>query len=165
MLAVTGATGQVGGRIAARIAGLGFVQRLVVRDSARAPRLPGAEIAVASSYDDAPAMRQALSGIKTLFLVSARDRFGVAHISAKNGVPPPYYDRLQQQRTAVDAQQKPPAYNTLSTFLFLTPHRMPHSYSLTMIFIPGIHSDLGHAIYIPESESIHRQCAAVCLCG
>lgn len=103
MLAVTGATGQVGGRIAARIAGLGFAQRLVVRDPARAPHLPGAEIAVASSYDDAPAMRQALFGIRTLFLVSARDRFGVAHISAKNGVPPPSYDRLQQHRAAVDA--------------------------------------------------------------
>jgi uncharacterized protein YbjT (DUF2867 family) len=48
-------------------------------------------------------MRRALSGIDTLFLVSARDRFGVAHQSARNGVPPPRYDRLEQQRAAVDA--------------------------------------------------------------
>jgi NAD(P)H dehydrogenase (quinone) len=103
MLAVTGATGEVGGRISARIARLGLVQRLIVRDPARAPHLPGAEVALASSYGDAMAMRHALSGIKTLFLVSARDRFGIAHISAKNGVPPPPYDRLQQQQAAVDA--------------------------------------------------------------
>jgi NAD(P)H dehydrogenase (quinone) len=103
MLAVTGASGAVGGRIAARIARLGLAQRLIVRDSARAPHVPGAEIAVASSYGDARAMRQALSDIRTLFLVSARDRFGVAHISAKNGAPPPPYDRLQQQQVAVDA--------------------------------------------------------------
>jgi len=79
MLAITGAAGEVGSRIATRIARLGLEQRLIVRDPARAPRLPGAEIALASSYGDAMAMRQALSGIKTLFLVSARDRFGVAH--------------------------------------------------------------------------------------
>jgi uncharacterized protein YbjT (DUF2867 family) len=48
-------------------------------------------------------MRNALTGIETLFLVSARDRFGVAHISAKNRVSPPPYDRLQQQLTAVNA--------------------------------------------------------------
>lgn len=103
MLGVTGATGEVGGRVAARLASLGLAQRLIVRDSARAPYLPGAEIAVASSYGDSIAMGKALSGIKKLFLVSARDRFGVAHISAKNGVPPPPYDRLQQQLSAVDA--------------------------------------------------------------
>jgi uncharacterized protein YbjT (DUF2867 family) len=103
MLAVTGATGEVGGRIAARLAKLGLAQRLIVRDPARAPHLPGAEIALASSYGDSIAMGKALSGIKRLFLVSARDRFGVAHISAKNGVPPSPYDRLQQQLAAVDA--------------------------------------------------------------
>jgi len=103
MIAITGAAGQVGGRVAARIARLGLPQRLIVRESSRAPRLPGADISVASSYGDSVAMRQALSGIRTLFLISARDRFGVAHMSAKNGVPPPPYVRLQQQVAAVDA--------------------------------------------------------------
>ena len=103
MLAVTGATGEVGGRIAARLARLGLAQRLIVRNPDRAPHLPGAEIAVASSYGDSIAMGQALSGIETVFLVSARDRFGVAHISAKNGIPAPPYDRLQQQLAAVEA--------------------------------------------------------------
>jgi uncharacterized protein YbjT (DUF2867 family) len=80
-----------------------LAQRLIVRDPARAPRLPGAEIVQASSYGDAVAMRQALAGIETLFLVSARDRFGVAHISAKNRTSPPPYNRLRQQIAAVDA--------------------------------------------------------------
>lgn len=103
MLAITGATGQIGGRVAARIAGLGLPQRLIVRDGAKAPNFRGAEIGLASSYGDGSGMRNALSGVRTLFLVSARDRFGVAHASALKGVPPPPYDRLQQQISAVDA--------------------------------------------------------------
>src|SRR5512136_1016270 len=97
MLAVTGASGQVGSRVAARISKLGLLQRLLVRDPVRAPQLPGSEIAQVSSYGDFIAMRRALSGIETLFLVSARDRFGVAHISAQKGVAPPPYDRLKEQ--------------------------------------------------------------------
>jgi NAD(P)H dehydrogenase (quinone) len=50
-LAVTGATGQLGGRVSARLARLGIAQRLVVRDPKRAPQLPGAEILQASLYD------------------------------------------------------------------------------------------------------------------
>lgn len=103
MLAITGATGQIGSRIATRIARLGLAQRLIVRDPNRAPHLPEAEIVQSSSYSDALAMRRAFDGIETVFLVSARDRFGVAHLRAKNGTPPLPYDRLQEQRTAVDA--------------------------------------------------------------
>ncbi len=103
MLAVTGATGEIGSRIAFRLARLGLSHRLIVRDPARAPRLPGAEVARVESYCDSVGMAQALSGITTLFLVSARDRFGVAHMSAKQGVPVPAYDRLQQHIAAVNA--------------------------------------------------------------
>jgi NAD(P)H dehydrogenase (quinone) len=106
MLAITGATGQVGGRIAARLSRLGSRRRLIVRDPSRLPRLPESEVAVASSYSDAAAMRRALAGIQTLFLVSARDRFGVAHLSAKNGVPMPPYDRLQEHVAAVEAAKE-----------------------------------------------------------
>jgi NAD(P)H dehydrogenase (quinone) len=74
-----------------------------VRGFSRPPDLAGAEIACASSYGDAAAMRRALEGIHTLLLISARDRFGVAHISAKNGRKPPPYDRLRQHVTAVDS--------------------------------------------------------------
>ncbi|MBN2242463.1 MAG: SDR family oxidoreductase [Acidobacteria bacterium] len=103
MLAVTGATGEVGGRVARRLAKLQVEQCLIVRDPSRAPRLPNAGIVRASSFGDAVSMRGALEGVTTLFLVSARDRFGVAHISAKNRIEPPPYDRLREQITAVDA--------------------------------------------------------------
>ncbi len=103
MLAVTGATGQVGGRVAARLAKLGRKQRLIVRDPARAPNLPNAEVVPASSYGDAAAMGRALSGVDTLFLVSAQDRMGVAQRSAAEKNPNPSYDRTTQQVTAVDA--------------------------------------------------------------
>ncbi|HEX9132237.1 MAG TPA: hypothetical protein VF844_08085, partial [Ktedonobacteraceae bacterium] len=68
-IGVTGSTGQLGGRVATRLATLGQPQRLLVMDLARAPRLPGAE-AVKASYEDGPSMMAALSGIQILFLVS-----------------------------------------------------------------------------------------------
>jgi uncharacterized protein YbjT (DUF2867 family) len=86
MIAVTGATGAVGGRVATRLTRKGAPQRLVVRDAERAPRLPGAEAAEAS-FNDATAMREAMEGIETLFLVSATES----------------PDRVDQHKTAIDA--------------------------------------------------------------
>jgi len=71
-LAVTGATGVVGGGVARRLATAGIEQRLVVRSPHRTPALPGAEVAQAS-YADAPAVRAALAGIDTLFMVSGSE--------------------------------------------------------------------------------------------
>jgi NAD(P)H dehydrogenase (quinone) len=102
MIAITGATGQLGGRIATRLAKLGIAQRLIVRDSSRAPNLPNAEIMQSSSYGDAVAMGRALTGIETLFLISARDRFGIAQHSADPKAAL-QYDRAQEQATAVDS--------------------------------------------------------------
>jgi len=68
-IVVTGSTGQLGGRVAARLATLGQPQRLLVRNLARAPQLPGAQVAQAS-YEDGPSMRAALRGVQTLLLVS-----------------------------------------------------------------------------------------------
>jgi len=84
--AVSGATGAVGGRVAARLAELGHNQRLVVRDRSRAPDLPGAEAAEAS-YDDSEAMRRALAGVRTFFMVSGSEAGG----------------RVRQHMAAVDA--------------------------------------------------------------
>lgn len=87
LIAVTGATGVVGGRVARLLAERGVRQRLVVRDPAKVPRLDGAEargIAGYGAYDD---VRAALDGVDTLFLVPA-------HESA---------DRLDQHRTAARA--------------------------------------------------------------
>ena len=71
-IAVTGATGDLGGRVARELAARGVEQRLIVRDPAAAPRLPGAEVAVAS-YEDSEAMAAALDGIGTLLLVSGHE--------------------------------------------------------------------------------------------
>jgi NAD(P)H dehydrogenase (quinone) len=87
-IAITAATGALGGRVARRLADRGVAQRLVVRDPARAPRLDGATGSavpvVAGEYGDGAAMRAALAGIDTLLLVSAsetEDRVA-RHVSA-----------------------------------------------------------------------------------
>jgi len=87
LIAVTGATGVVGGAVAALLADAGASTRLVVRDPGRAPELEGAEVRRASGYGDAEEMRAALEGADTLFLVPGREAA----------------DRVQQHGTAVDA--------------------------------------------------------------
>jgi NAD(P)H dehydrogenase (quinone) len=72
LIAVTGATGQLGSRVARHLAQAGVRQRLVVRDPGRAPDVGGAEIAVAS-FEDEPSMRAAFGGVRTLFLVSGHE--------------------------------------------------------------------------------------------
>jgi NAD(P)H dehydrogenase (quinone) len=103
MIAVTGASGKLGRRVAARLAQMGVRQRLIVRDPDKAPRLPGAEVAVASAYGNAAAMGHALHGVETLFLISAHDRFEVVKNAVMQGKAPPDYDRLREQCTAADA--------------------------------------------------------------
>jgi len=85
LIGVTGSTGQLGGRVATRLAALGQPQRLLVRNLARAPQLPGAEV-VQASYEDGPSMMAGLSGVQTLFLVSG---YGPT--------------RLEQHYSAIDA--------------------------------------------------------------
>src|SRR6185437_10516368 len=72
-IAVTGATGALGGRVARRLAAAGVPQRLVVRDAARAPSLPGAEVVTAAGFGDPESMRAAFTGAHTVFLVSATE--------------------------------------------------------------------------------------------
>ncbi|NIZ90756.1 SDR family oxidoreductase [Kineococcus rubinsiae] len=72
LIGVTGATGHIGGRVARKLAAGGAQQRLVVRDAARAPALPGAEVAVAT-YADADALVEAFTGVDVLLLVSAAE--------------------------------------------------------------------------------------------
>lgn len=71
-IVVTGATGQLGGRVARLLADAGLAQRLVVRDPTRAPQLPGAEIAVAE-FRDGDAVRTALAGADVVLMVSASE--------------------------------------------------------------------------------------------
>jgi NAD(P)H dehydrogenase (quinone) len=85
-IAVTGSTGRLGGRVAARLAAAGVPQRLLVRDPARAPQLPGAS-AVVAPYADGEAVRRALDAVPTVLMVSAAEA----------------PDRVDQHRTFVDA--------------------------------------------------------------
>jgi NAD(P)H dehydrogenase (quinone) len=87
VIAVTGATGELGGRVVARLAERGVPLRLIVRDPARAPKLERAEIAVAAGYHDAVEMTKALRGADTVFLVSGRES----------------PNRLDEHKSAVDA--------------------------------------------------------------
>lgn len=74
-VAVTGATGALGGRVARILAERGVGQRLVVRTPDRAPRLHGSDV-VQAVYGDQEATRAALDGVKTLFMVSAKESAG-----------------------------------------------------------------------------------------
>jgi uncharacterized protein YbjT (DUF2867 family) len=74
-IAVTGATGALGGRVAKLLREAGEHPRLVVRDLARVEAVAGYE-AVAMGprgYRDQAALAEALAGCETLFLVSARE--------------------------------------------------------------------------------------------
>lgn len=71
-IAVTGSTGRLGGRVANRLAAVGAKLRLLGRDASRIPRLPGAAAAVAD-YADRDAVRRALTGVETVFMVSAAE--------------------------------------------------------------------------------------------
>ncbi|WP_435737815.1 SDR family oxidoreductase [Cellulosimicrobium sp. PMB13] len=91
-IAVTGASGLLGSKLAFRLAAEGAPQRLVVRDAARAPSLgddplPESDVAVVGDYTDTPAMVRAFRGCDTVFLVSAREDA----------------DRVATHRAAVDA--------------------------------------------------------------
>jgi NAD(P)H dehydrogenase (quinone) len=68
-MAITGATGRLGGRVAQRLAADGIPLRLVVRDASRAPALPGAEVAEAT-YADTAAVEAALTGVDVALMVS-----------------------------------------------------------------------------------------------
>ncbi|MFJ4077154.1 uncharacterized protein YbjT (DUF2867 family) [Curtobacterium sp. PhB137] len=83
-IAITGATGNIGGAVARALAADDVPFRMIVRDAARAPELPGAEVAVATFAD---ASRAALEGVDVLLMVSAAEA----------------EDRLDQHRTFVAA--------------------------------------------------------------
>ena len=87
LIAVTGATGRVGGRVARRLSGADVATRLIGRDPTRLPELPGAQPSQPATYGDSEAMGRAIDGADTLFLVSAHESPG----------------RVKEHCTAVDA--------------------------------------------------------------
>ncbi|GAA4814820.1 SDR family oxidoreductase [Tomitella cavernea] len=70
-IALTGATGTVGGMAARLLADAGVPMRLLVRDLSRAPDLPGAEVRRAEYGGDA--CRAALTGVDTALMVSTHE--------------------------------------------------------------------------------------------
>lgn len=84
-IAITGATGHIGGLVVEDLASHDAPLRLLVRDPARAPR--GFDDVRRAPYDDPAAARSALEGVQTLFMISAVE-------SA---------DRLDQHRAFIDA--------------------------------------------------------------
>jgi uncharacterized protein YbjT (DUF2867 family) len=87
LIAVTGATGVVGRRVAVLLSGRGVRQRLVVRDPSRAPTLPDTEVRQIAGYGAGDDVRAALDGVDTLCLVPGAEAA----------------DRRQQHFAAVDA--------------------------------------------------------------
>ena len=69
----TDPSGEVGRRVAERLAARGFRQRLIVSDEVQAPGLPHSHAATVSSYGDFESMKKAATGIETLFLVPIRE--------------------------------------------------------------------------------------------
>ena len=85
-IAVTGATGVIGGQIARVLDDRDIPTRLIVRDGSRAPTLKHADVTVAT-YLDHEALVASLKGIDTVFFVSG---FEAA-------------DRVDQHKAAIDA--------------------------------------------------------------
>ncbi|MGA4508396.1 SDR family oxidoreductase [Propionibacteriaceae bacterium G1746] len=85
LIALSGATGNIGRAVSAQLADEGARLRLLVRDPSRAPS--GAEDVAVAGYGDGEAATAALRGVDVLFMVSAAE-------SA---------DRLAQHRTFIDA--------------------------------------------------------------
>jgi NAD(P)H dehydrogenase (quinone) len=69
----TDAAGELGGRVAERLALAGARQRLIVQDGVAAPDVPGADVASIGGYDDTDRMRRAFAGVDTLFLIPIRE--------------------------------------------------------------------------------------------
>ncbi len=86
-LAVTGSTGQVGGRVARLLAASGVSQRLLARAASRVPRVPAGVPVTFAGYADRTSSVEALRGVDTLFMVSAAEGA----------------DRLHEHRSFVDA--------------------------------------------------------------
>ncbi len=72
-LAVTGSTGELGGRVARLLAAAGVPQRLLARDVSRVPEVAGGVAVPFTGYADRTSAVEALRGVDTLLMVSAAE--------------------------------------------------------------------------------------------
>ncbi|SES41900.1 SDR family oxidoreductase [Actinokineospora terrae] len=79
IIAVTGATGNIGGRVARLLSDKGTTLHLLARDPSALPDLPGATNVQGAEYANGPALQAALTGADTLLLVSAREAANRVH--------------------------------------------------------------------------------------
>jgi len=80
IVAVTGATGQVGGRVSARLSAKGMRHRVLARHPGRLVPSDLVEVVAFEGYDDEAGLRAAFAGVDDLVLVSAHehpDRVGL----------------------------------------------------------------------------------------
>ena len=71
-VAISGATGHIGGAVAQILSNAEVPARLLVRDPSRAPKLPHTEV-MRAQYEYVPECVTALTGIDTVFMVSIVD--------------------------------------------------------------------------------------------
>ena len=69
----TDAAGELGRRVAQRLAGASIRRRLIVHGGGAPADVPGAEVARIGGYADADGMWAALAGVDTLLLVPIRE--------------------------------------------------------------------------------------------
>ncbi|MBO9534819.1 MAG: NAD(P)H-binding protein [Solirubrobacteraceae bacterium] len=81
-IAVTGATGEVGSRVAMLLAERGVAQRLPVRAARHAPRPAYADVVEVGGYSDRRGLRAALDGIETFLIIPGREPAAVDHYRA-----------------------------------------------------------------------------------
>ncbi len=118
LVAVTGVTGGIGGRVAARLEAHGVRMRGVARDLAKVPAIAGLEAVEMgrAGYRDQTALTEALAGCETVFLVSASE--------AEHRV----VDHAHAVRAAVDAGVRRIVYTSFlgadpdATFTFAQDH-------------------------------------------
>ena len=77
-IAITGATGAVGGRVLRALLEIGEPVRVVVRDPSRVPGGEGIDVAVAA-YDEPERLREAFRGVSTVLFVSGAEAADRAH--------------------------------------------------------------------------------------
>ncbi|MDQ4143265.1 MAG: NAD(P)H-binding protein [Actinomycetota bacterium] len=80
LVANTDPSGEIGRRVADRLATRGIPQRLVVPADSPVPTLPNTERVTTTGYGDLDSMRKALTGVETLFLVPIREHPQRVHL-------------------------------------------------------------------------------------